>query len=122
MSAGPPASPRLPSRPWWVAPAAGLAVAAGAMAVLWALRERPAAPPAQPGPPAAGGKALPLPDGNGAGLHSVTAGVENGVRVLKIRVTPGGDELIVDAATGRLLETRPAKAAGPAVKPKAQAP
>jgi hypothetical protein len=37
--------------------------------------------------------------------------VENGVRVWKIRVTPGGDELIVDAATGRLLETRPGKPA-----------
>jgi hypothetical protein len=38
----------------------------------------------------------------------VERGVENGVPVIKIVVVPNGDELIVDAHTGRLLETRPA--------------
>jgi hypothetical protein len=107
-----------------VAPAAGLALAVGAGAAIWAFRDPPPARPTPPaGPAVLDGKALPVPGNDGAaGLHSVTVGVENGVRVLKIRVTPGGDELIVDAATGRLLETRPARPAGPGLKPMAQAP
>jgi len=39
--------------------------------------------------------------------------MENGTRVVKIRVVPNGDELIVDAATGRLLETRPSRPTAP---------
>ena len=31
------------------------------------------------------------------------------MRVIKIRVVPNGDELVIDAETGRLLETRPAR-------------
>jgi hypothetical protein len=117
MSADPSPSPRFGRLPWWVAPAAGVALAAGTGAVIWAYRDRPAGPPPDAGrPDAVGNRAtVPLPPGNGAaGLHSVVPAVEHGVRVLKIRVTPGGDELIVDAVTGRLLETRPApRPAGP---------
>jgi hypothetical protein len=40
-------------------------------------------------------------------FHSVTTTEENGRSVVKLRVAPEGDEIIVDAATGRLLETRP---------------
>jgi hypothetical protein len=71
-------------------------------------------PPDQPTrrPP----RVLPLPDGAdpaGANLHSVEYGVENGVPVIKIVVLPNGDELIVDAKTGRLLESRPAPPPSP---------
>jgi hypothetical protein len=50
----------------------------------------------------------PFPQGVDPNLHSVEHGVENGVPVIKIVVVPNGDQLIVDANTGRLLETRPA--------------
>jgi hypothetical protein len=49
------------------------------------------------------------PDGRAADLHSVSYVHENGTRVVKIRVSPEGDELIVDASTGRLIEARPAR-------------
>src|SRR4051794_10005171 len=111
MPAVPPASPRPESLPWWLAPVGGAALVLAAGVVVWAFRDPNPEPPAGPGavPPASRVPA-PVVD-RPAGLHSVTAGVENGVRVLKIRVTPGGDELIVDAATGRLLETRPGRPA-----------
>ena len=47
----------------------------------------------------------------------MTTGVENGVRVIRNQVVAGGDELVIDAATGRLLEARPAPRA-PAAQPK----
>jgi hypothetical protein len=119
MSAVPPASPRPAALPWWLAPSAIVVLAAGAVAVIWAYRDRPEGAPANPGPAAAPHRKFlpPPPPGDPGALHSVTTGVENGVRVWKIRVTPGGDELIVDAATGRLLETRPAKAAAAPGRP-----
>ena len=112
MSAAPSPSPRPARLPWWVVPAAGVALAAGVGAVIWTFRDRPAdpAPGAGQSGAAPNRNVVPLPPGGGAaGLHSVVPAVEHGVRVLKIRVTPGGDELIVDAVTGRLLETRPAR-------------
>jgi len=47
----------------------------------------------------------------------VTTDVEHGVRVIKIRVSAGGDELVVDAKTGRLIEARPRRPSGPALRP-----
>lgn len=109
----PPPSPRPTRLARWLAPAAGMALAVGTGAVIWAFRAGPANPPPDAGAPDASlpnQKMLPVPPAEGApGLHSVIPAMENGVRVLRIRVTPGGDELIVDAVTGRLLETRPAR-------------
>jgi hypothetical protein len=48
----------------------------------------------------------PMPPG-GENIYSMVNATENGTRVVKIKVTPAGDELVVDAQTGRLLETRP---------------
>ena len=42
-------------------------------------------------------------------LQSVSVVDENGTRVVKIRVQADGDELIVNAQTGRLIEVRPGK-------------
>ncbi|HKB04016.1 MAG TPA: hypothetical protein VKD90_17470 [Gemmataceae bacterium] len=58
----------------------------------------------------------------GPAPFSVEFGVEHGTRVVKIRVTPEGDELIVDAATGRLLETRPSRSSVPPAAGKFAAP
>jgi hypothetical protein len=118
MSGVPPTSPRRVVLPWWLAPAALVVLAAGAVAVIRVYRDAPANAPTDAGPAVAPNrKFLPQPPGEPGTLHSVTSGVENGVRVWKIRVTPGGDELIVDAATGRLLETRPAKPGVPPGRP-----
>jgi len=73
---------------------------------------------------------LRVPDGvgpNGAqpvvGFHSITLTKENGIRVVKIQVVAGGDEIVVDAASGRVLETRPTRsAATPVGKVMAPAP
>jgi hypothetical protein len=46
-------------------------------------------------------------------LHSVTVGFENGSEVVKICVVEGGDELVVDLKSGRLLETRSARGNSP---------
>jgi hypothetical protein len=56
------------------------------------------------------------------GLHAITYTVEHGTRVVKIRVVPDGDEIIVDAATGRLLETRPNRPTAPPPMGKFAAP
>jgi hypothetical protein len=58
----------------------------------------------------------------GTRFHSVSYAVENGAQVVKIRVVPDGDELIVDAATGRLLETRPSRPTVPPPMGKLAAP
>ncbi len=46
-------------------------------------------------------------------LHSVAYAIENGTRVVKIKVVETGDELVVDAATGRLIEARPSRPTAP---------
>ncbi|MEZ6139891.1 MAG: hypothetical protein R3B84_04890 [Zavarzinella sp.] len=46
----------------------------------------------------------PLPLGS---LHSLVMTHENGRKVVKIVVVENGDEFIVDAHTGKLIETRP---------------
>jgi hypothetical protein len=48
-------------------------------------------------------------------FYSITLTHEHGTRVVKIQVVAGGDEIIVDAASGKVLETRP----GPALPPRA---
>lgn len=51
-------------------------------------------------------------------LHSVTLGEESGQLVFIIRVTPDGDELIVDATTGKLVSIREGTATtGPKLHP-----
>jgi len=55
---------------------------------------------------------LPVPQ-PGLTFHSVAYTVENGTRVVKIKVVENGDELVVDAATGRLLEARPTRSTAP---------
>jgi len=55
-------------------------------------------------------------------VYSVAQAVENGTPIVKIKVTPSGDEIIVDAATGRVLETRPSRPLGPGPMGRAVAP
>jgi hypothetical protein len=103
----------------------------GGGAIVWAHREPPAPDlAAGPGTPPMMIRALPLhADAEGPMAESrvmlvtdphplsrvspppfsVEFAVENGTRVVKIRVVPDGDELVVDAATGRLLEARPGR-------------
>jgi hypothetical protein len=57
-----------------------------------------------------------------SGLHTVAYSVENGTRVVKIKVVESGDELVVDALTGRLLETRPSRPTAPPPMGKFAAP
>jgi hypothetical protein len=60
-------------------------------------------------------RSLPMPSVPGVQLHSVEYAIEHGTRVVKIKVSQNGDELIVDATTGRFLEARPSRS--PAVPP-----
>lgn len=55
-------------------------------------------------------------------LHQFDADIENGTKVYKIKVVEDGDELIVDAETGRLLGTRPGRPATPSPSGKMLAP
>jgi hypothetical protein len=55
-------------------------------------------------------------------LHGVTYAVENGTTIVKIKVIPDGDELIVDASTGRLIESRPSRPSAPPAMGKFAAP
>jgi hypothetical protein len=100
---------------WGVVLAASSVLMIGAGAVMWTHEPPPPAP--MPDGLTAGplmiSKAIsPLeaPDaGVGVAFHSVSYTSENGTRVVKIRLSATGDELIVDAATGRLIEARPAR-------------
>lgn len=55
-------------------------------------------------------------------LHGVTYAVENGTAIVKIKVVADGDELIVDASTGRLIESRPSRPSAPPAMGKFAAP
>ena len=123
MSPRTPSCPSASGLPWWLAPSAiGLLAACGAL--VWDATRPEAEPPpivppvadsmpdvAGPGPPATR-RFLPPPGtpvgGQGTALHWVGYGVESGVKVLYVQVTPSGDVLVLDPATGRLIETRPA--------------
>jgi hypothetical protein len=114
-----------PSSPlsWGLALAATSLLLIGGGAIIWT-HQGPAAEPtapadSDPGSPQAlqmklPPRVVPLPPADAPnGLHAVSYAMENGTRVVKIRVVPDGDELIVDAATGRLLETRPSRPTAP---------
>jgi hypothetical protein len=64
----------------------------------------------------------PIPVEHPANLHSVAYGFENGTAVVKIKVVAEGDELIIDANTGRLIETRPCRPSAPPPMGKFAAP
>ena len=114
-----------PSSPlsWGLALAATSMLLIGGGAIIWT-HKGPAAEPTTPTDSDPGGplavqmklppRVIPLPPADApSGLHTVSYAMENGTRVVKIRVVPNGDELIVDAATGRLLETRPSRPTAP---------
>jgi hypothetical protein len=115
-----------PSSPvsWGVALAAGTLLLIGGGAIIWSGRD------AVPDQPEAVTAALPAVDGMATDvvptykrqlpappshlpLHSISFETENGARVVKIKVLETGDELVVDAATGRLLEARPSRPTAP---------
>ncbi len=128
MSAQSPRPAATSSTSWGIALAAGsLLLVSGGM-VVWSARDSdpPGTPPGptdgteavavahvpvalEPGGPR---RALPMP-GPEVTLHSVAFAIENGTRVVKIKVVETGDELVVDAATGRLLEARPSRPTAP---------
>jgi hypothetical protein len=113
---------------WGIALAAGSLLLVGGGMVVWSAHDTDPPGP-QPGAPDVtvamsdpqaplmaepGGlrRALPLP-GPELTLHTVAYAIENGTRVVKIKVVETGDELVVDAATGRLLEARPSRPTAP---------
>ncbi len=113
--------PRPNAIPWGVAVAVVSLILVGGGAFLWGQREISAEPVPNPAPMSADAlfvmKAVPIPEmlistpgpSSQVLVHSVTMTEEKGTRVVKIQVVPGGDEIIVDAATGRLMETRPGR-------------
>ena len=123
-------APQPSSLPWGVALAALSVLVVGGGLIVWAHQDPTPSPQtffvAEPGrgPMSfAAVDAAPLeppsfparvhgPDGVAAnppcvGVHSITLTQENGTKVIKIQVTAGGDEIVVDAGTGRVIETRP---------------
>ena len=107
---------------WLILPAAIGLLVGGGLAVTWANRE-PTSPAAAEGP-APGTRPLKFlpPPTEPTGMYSVTNAVEHGVRVVKIRVSSDGDELVVDAETGRLIEARPPRPATAPMTPTLLAP
>ena len=116
---------------WGLALAAASLLLIGGGAIIWSSQPTNVPPRAAPSdggevaslqksirPP---GALAPMPDLS-HGLHTIAYSVENGTRVVKIRVVPDGDELIVDALTGRLLETRPSRPTAPPPMGKFAAP
>ena len=89
-------------------------LASGGLTVWWIQRE--SAHPEVPADSVRSPRVIPRPPDDG-GLHSVTTAVEHGVQVIKIRVSAGGDELVVDAKTGRLIEARPRRPSSSALRP-----
>src|SRR5262245_52216892 len=109
----PPPSPAEASRlPWWLIPGVIGVLAVGGV-LTWANLPPADFPKSAPfngssGPPP--GRRMPpaRPDVAEHGpVHWVGHGVENGIKVVYIQAVPGGDILVVDATTGRLIETRP---------------
>lgn len=110
---------------WGVALAAGTLLLIGGGALIWSTQGAEPGPPALHAQEAPAGelfvhaRTIPLPPTDGQvqmsnmSLHSVAFTMENGTRVVKIKVVETGDELVVDAATGRLLEARPSRPTAP---------
>jgi hypothetical protein len=130
-----PSSPPTPGFPlsWGVALAAASLLLIGGGAVIWSSRpdDNVIVPPiADPDQAKFVRTASRIPQPQDAlatfnthsGLHTVAYSVENGTRVVKIKVVESGDELVVDAATGRLLETRPSRPTAPPPMGKFAAP
>src|SRR5262249_47388480 len=125
MSTATPNPPRPASVPWGVALAAVSLLTVGGGAIIWTHRDSTAATTPQsdgehrgtrralPMPSPAAGVPLPPVLQNPSSLSSISFTQENGTRVVKIRVVADGDELIGDAQTGRLLETRPSRPTAP---------
>jgi hypothetical protein len=131
MSATSSSVPHSSSFSWGAALAAVSILTIGGGAIIWANRDAPSSESAQaaqseivgspsrfiPSPPP------PIPvEVQSANLHSIAYGVENGTAVVKIKVVAEGDELIIDAATGRLIETRPSRPSAPPPMGKFAAP
>jgi hypothetical protein len=114
---------------WGLALAATSLLTIGSGSLIWSQRETEPEASAeigaiQPGPLEVRFAFLPevAQEKIGPSIHTVAYGVENGTAVVRIRVVPNGDELIVDAATGRLLETRPNRPTAPPPMGKFAAP
>ena len=106
--------------PWGIALAAATMLLIGGGAIVWSNQE-PAVVDTQESPFIASAatvdgsflkRELPIAPPS-MPLHSVAYSVENGTTVVKIKVIETGDELVVDAATGRLLEARPSRPTAP---------
>ena len=132
MQVQPSHSPRPSSVPWGVALAALSVLIVGGGLIIWAHQD-PSPPQsffvADPsrGPMSISAETAPveapgfaarihgpdgvLPNPPAVGVHSITLTQENGTKVVKIQVVAGGDEIVVDAVTGRVIETRPGRSA-----------
>jgi hypothetical protein len=130
-----PSAPATPGFPlsWGVALAAASLFLVGGGAVIWSSRsdDNSVGPQRTSGEEAAFTQTtarvrpLPLPPLEPAastGLHTVSYTIENGTRVVKIKVIESGDELVIDATTGRLLEARPSRPTAPPPMGKFAAP
>jgi hypothetical protein len=113
---------RSPSLFWGAALIVTSLLTIGGGAIIWSNRDRAPAiakadPQAANAEPQRSQRFLPRPemvvDARTTKLHEVAFAVENGTAVVKIKVVAGGDELIVDANTGRLIETRPGRPSAP---------
>lgn len=100
--------PRRTSLPWTYSLAVLLGLLGLGGAFWWITRDPPEQPlvytPVDPNQP----PALKRDPGlaKDARFHSIAFGEENGVRVVKFRLAENGDEIVVDAATGRFIESR----------------
>jgi len=129
MSSSSPGPTHASPFPWGLALAASSLLLIGGGAIIWS--SQPTNDPSLVTPSDGGEVArlekpfrLPQPPAHDGshGVHTIAFAVENGTRVVKIRVVPDGDELIVDAVTGRLLETRPSRPTAPPPMGKLAAP
>jgi hypothetical protein len=131
MSATASNAPHSSSLSWGAALAAVSILTIGGGAIIWANRAPPeeeSAQVASDDSPRKHSRFIPKPppliplDAQSANLHSVAYGFENGTAVVKIKVVAEGDELIIDANTGRLIETRPSRPTAPPPMGKFAAP
>jgi hypothetical protein len=125
MSAQSPSPAANSTTSWGIALAAGSLLLIGGGTLVWSFHDTGPPTDLNGQPPMHATVATPDPDepavlrrtltmpGAEMTLHSVAYAVENGTRVVKIKVVETGDELVVDAATGRLIEARPSRPTAP---------